>query len=150
MSLYVLVKLGWTPENIFVMIHKQIAYVIDFNNKCLYLIRYLRNVDKCLVLSSWVCVKEDSWSGGRWDLYVILGFAASTQRDLVQGVNDEPFRGAGCLWLSRRSLRALYTNTPGKVLAGTLLLDCQTLLTLTFWWLLNRSDMQLLFFCPVP
>lgn len=77
-------------QNIFAMIHKQIAYAADFNNKCLCLIRYLRNVEKCLVLSSWVRVKDDTWSGERWDLYIILGFAASLQHDLEQGVNDEP------------------------------------------------------------
>lgn len=77
-------------QNIFAMIHKQIAYAADFNNKWLCLIRYLRNVEKCLVLSSWVRVKEDTWSGERWDLYIILGFAASLQHDLEQGVNDEP------------------------------------------------------------
>lgn len=65
--------------------------------------------------------------------------------DLEQGINDEPFRGAGYLQLPLMSVGALYTNTPGRIKTLTLVPVCQTLTTLTFWWLLNRSDVQLLF-----
>ncbi|KAM6047129.1 ubiquitin-associated domain-containing protein 1 isoform 2-T2 [Theristicus caerulescens] len=53
--------------------------------------------------------------------------------DLEQGINGEPFGGAGYLQLPLMSVGALYTNTPGKIQTLTLVPVCQTLTTLTFW-----------------
>lgn len=67
------------------------------------------------------------------DLYFILGFSVGMLHDLEQGINDEPFRGAGYLQLPLMSAGALHTNTPGKIKMLTLVPVCQTLTTLTFW-----------------
>lgn len=53
--------------------------------------------------------------------------------DLEQGINDEPFGGAGYLRLPLMSVGALYTNARGKIKTLTLVPVCQTLTTLTFW-----------------
>lgn len=104
-------ELGWTSENIFLMIHLQIAYVTGFNNEGLHLMSSSQNIDKSLVLSLWVCVKENSSSAERGDLGFILGFPGGKMHDLEQGINEEPFRGS---WALPAPTWALCSDTPGK------------------------------------
>lgn len=121
------------------MIHLQIAYVTGFNNEGLHLMSSLQNIDKSLVLSLWVCVKENSSSAERGDLDFILGFPGGKLHDLEQGINEEPFRGAGHFQLPLMALELCALTLLGKL---TLTLG-QALTTLTFWWLCSC------FFCPI-
>lgn len=97
------------------MIHLQIAYVAGFNNEGLHLMSSLQNIDKSLVLSLWVCVKENISSAERGDLDFILGFPGGKLHDLERGINEEPFRGAGHFQLPLNGTWALCTDTPGKI-----------------------------------
>lgn len=99
----------------------------------------LQNIDKSLVLSLWVCVKENSSSAERGDLDFILGFPGGKLHDLERGINEEPFRGAGHFQLPLMALELCALTLLGK-LALTL---GQALTTLTFWWLCSC------FFCPI-
>lgn len=121
------------------MIHLQIAYVTGFNHEGLHLKISLRNIDKSLVLSFWVCVKENSSSAERGAVDFILGFPRGKLHDLEQGINEEPFRGAGQLQLPLMALELCALPLLGRL---TLTLG-QAVTTLTFWWLCSC------FFCPI-